>query len=344
MVAFQGNLNFPRASPIYICVNTNAISANGIGTNFLAPVMAVSDAIGGFTYIEAENTGIGLNAAACLAWDGYALGTNYGRAYLIYTALSTNGNLVINTCFSTDSGATWSAEAQVDDDFGGSNDHFMPRLAVDPSTGIIGYSWMDCRKDLGGASDPKIVPFNKTYVFSNVLISNINVIITNAATNNPTIVYSTVDNTGGGFSNWTVTITGNDIYGLLYATDSTPNIYIYGGTNTNFVLNLMTIATNVSTTVMVLGTDSYPNAYTGGSAANQEAIAYTTLSLDGGLTFLPNQPMISFSAPIVPPAVGYASGMIGSEQSDRMGALHGPGRLRRQFLSRLAGQFGFPHQ
>ncbi|MGA2177628.1 MAG: hypothetical protein ABSH38_21850 [Verrucomicrobiota bacterium] len=312
MVAFQGNVAGSGVAPVYICVNTNAISTNGFGTNFLAPVLAVSDAIGGFTYIAAEGTGIGINAAVGVAWDGYNLGTNYGKAYLVYTALSANGNLVINTCFSTNGGATWSAEAQVDDDLTGANDHFMPRLAVDPATGIIGYSWFDCRNDNGSSTPPVIVNFDKTYVFSNVLVTNINFIITNAATNNPSISYSVVDNTGGNFSNWTVTITGNNIYGTLFASDSTPNIYIYGATNTNFVLDLGTLSTNVSTTVLVSGTDYFPDAFTGGSAADQEAILYATVSLDGGMTFLPNQPLISFNRAINSPAVGYASGLSGS--------------------------------
>jgi uncharacterized repeat protein (TIGR01451 family) len=308
MVAFQGNVFGAGKSPIYVCVNTNAVSSNGMGGLFQAPVLAASNAIGGFTYVEAEKTGIGLNAAAGLGWDTYRFGSNYGKAYLVYTALGTGGALMIDTCFSTNSGAKWSKAKQVNDDLNGSNDHFLPRIAVDPASGIIGYSWMDCRNDMGSNTPPVVGTFMTNFTLANVVVSNITIkvgqdVVTNAGA-------TAIDNSNGGLSNWTVTVSGIDIFGTMFtATTNGPTVYIYGAT-TNFTIDLTTdVATNppINTMVTIIGTNTFPYLFTDGSNANREAMAYATLSLDGGETFLPNQSLVSTNLPLNGPGVGYAS-------------------------------------
>ena len=87
MVAYQNNDTLPGISKVFVSLNTNAFGTNGFG----AAVTATTDAIGGFTYITAENTGIGVNAAPGLAWDNNPYSTYYGRAYLVYTAEGPNG-------------------------------------------------------------------------------------------------------------------------------------------------------------------------------------------------------------------------------------------------------------
>ena len=54
MVGFQNNSRSSGLAEILISVNTNEIQTNGLGTNdFPAPVIAATNAIGGFTYISA---------------------------------------------------------------------------------------------------------------------------------------------------------------------------------------------------------------------------------------------------------------------------------------------------
>ncbi|HEX3719578.1 MAG TPA: hypothetical protein VH595_16615 [Verrucomicrobiae bacterium] len=318
MVGFQNNTYSTGLAQIFISVNTNEISTNGLGTNdFPLPIQVVTNAIGGFTYIGAEETGIGVNAALSLAWDCDPFSTSFDRGYLTYTGESTNGNLVIDFCYSTNNGgAGWGAVAQINDDTG-QNDHFLPRMAVDPVTGIIGFSWLDCRNDQGSSSTVITKVFIDKVTLTGFMVTNLVITPTNALLNNPSITYSWTDNNG---SNLTISISGNDIVGALATNDSADNIYIYGGTNTNFVINAQGAATNFNATVTIVITDQYPDAFTSGNgSADQSAIAYATASLDGGVTFQPNLPLVSFTLPINPPADGYASSLVGSDSIDGWG-------------------------
>ena len=320
MVAFQGNISGSGKSSVYVSVNTNAVSTNGLGGAFQNPNQVVSDAIGGFTYIDAENTGIGLNAAPGLGWSCYNFGTNYGKVYLVYTAIGTGGNLVINTCSSTNSGATWSKTRQVNDDFG-SNDHFLPRIAVDQFSGIIGYSWMDCRNDLGNQSPVTTIVFSNSFTFNNSVVSNISVVPTSHVSNETD---TEVDNSMGGLTNWTVTITADNVFGTLMQTNGQGTIFIYNAfTNpdgvamgqTNILVALtMGVETNppANAVVTVIVTNLEPDLFTDGIHANREAMPYATLSLDGGETFLANQSLISTNLPLNGPGDGYASDEITS--------------------------------
>jgi hypothetical protein len=54
--------------------------------------------------------------------------------------------------YSDDNGATWSGRTRVNDD-GGTNTQFLPRIAIDQTTGNLALSWYDCRNDLGKGGD-----------------------------------------------------------------------------------------------------------------------------------------------------------------------------------------------
>lgn len=319
LVAFQDNSYNSGPAHILVAVNTNEVTSNGLGTNdFPPPVAAASDAIGGFTYIPAETTGIGINAAPSAGWDCDEFSTNFDKAYLTYSALGTNGNVIVNFCFSTDRGADWSQGAQVNDDTG-SNDHFLPSMAVDPITGIIGFSWLDCRNDQGSSSMVIIRTTTDVVTLKDLMVTNLIINPTNGVLNNPSVTYSWTDTSGGNGSNLTVLISGNEISGTL-ATNVAGNIYIYGGASTNFVINAQGQATNFNATVTIIITDSYPDAFTAGTGqSNQSAIAYTTVSFDGGMTFQANSPLVAFSLPINPPAVGFASLVTGSDSLNGWG-------------------------
>jgi hypothetical protein len=86
-----------------------------------------------------------VNPAPGLAWD-LSSGPHHGRLYLVYTDASTPDDHATNIYvrYSDDSGTTWSSPIQVNDDSSG-NSHFLPRIAVDQSTGWVAVSWYDAR-------------------------------------------------------------------------------------------------------------------------------------------------------------------------------------------------------
>jgi len=317
MVAFQDDLEELSASgsaTVWVSVETNAITTNGVfSTNgFGAAQPVVSDAIGGATYIAAEQTGIGINAAVGVAWDCASSNTNYDNAYLVYTAHGPNGFLVINFCSSSAGGMTWSAETTLDFGADDGNDHFLPHMAVDPLTGLIGCFWYDCRNDQGSSSMSITNVTTESFTFSDEMITNISI---SDNLLNGTLISN---NATGQGDDWIVTITGDNLNGTQIKNTGT-NIYIYGATNTNFVISLIETATNVNAKVTVIVTNIFPLAYTSGSGPDEEAIPYATVSLDGGRTFLANQPLISLNPTINPPARGIASGVIGSDSVNGWG-------------------------
>ena len=89
------------------------------------------------------------DAEVGLAWDRSG-GAHNGRVYLVYTdeTPDESNNLDILVRFSGDNGATWSAPVRVNDD-AGTNSQFLPRIALDQTTGNIAVSWYDARNDTG---------------------------------------------------------------------------------------------------------------------------------------------------------------------------------------------------
>src|SRR5213078_3056324 len=91
-----------------------------------------------------------------------------GRAYLVYTESTGQGSGDTNIFvrFSDDNGGTWSTPVRVNDDTG-ANSQFLPRIALDESTGIVAVSWYDCRNDNGsGAGDRDNTPNTDAEVFA----------------------------------------------------------------------------------------------------------------------------------------------------------------------------------
>ena len=73
-------------------------------------------------------------------------GTHAGRLFEVYTDKSpaaADTNIYLRS--SDDGGATWSAEAKVNDDAGGAY-QFFPTIAIN-SAGVVGMSWYDTRND-----------------------------------------------------------------------------------------------------------------------------------------------------------------------------------------------------
>jgi uncharacterized repeat protein (TIGR01451 family) len=325
LVAFQDNLDgqpdpfaYPMAN-IFVSVKTNAVANGMISTNsiFGPAAAAASNAIGGVTYIQAAPTGIGINAAPGLGWDYNASDTNYGRAYLIYTAVGTNviaqgPAAVIGFCYATNFGtnasvgaATWSQETVVDDDYysgdtnGGFNDHFLPHMSVEPVKGVIVCSWYDCRNDQG-ANSPVITNMVTTnFTFTASMVTNISI--------TGPIVSSNVTIQGG---NVNVTIVADNLASTLMTSDLESNVFV---DNSNIDVIILT-ATNTGTTkVTVTLVNLITTAYTTGNGSDKAAVMYETISVNDGLSFEPNQQLMPANQNVVPPATGVASSIAGSD-------------------------------
>jgi uncharacterized repeat protein (TIGR01451 family) len=321
LVAFQNNLTSDNKSQIFTSVNTNAFGTNG----FSAPVVAANDAAGGKTYLPAQPTGNGVSATPGLAFDPAPFSAFYGRAYLVYAGVSSIGNLIVASRYSTDNGANWSAETNANDDIT-ANSHFFPRVAVDPETGIVAYSWYDCRNDLGAGSQTVIQTTFTNFVFNSLTATNLTVLSNNLM--NPTL---TITTNALGSPGFTITISANNLLGSLVSTDGVQDIFI-GTTNSKFLTLELTGLTGTNSTgnqsVSLELVDQFTDAFTDGTA-NQEAMLYTTVSTNGSAGFAVNQPVtplidpINPNSPIDPPVLGYASKGIGANSPLGFGSYTG---------------------
>ncbi len=189
MVAYQNNIFSSSASKVFVNVNTNALLTNGFG----AAVTVAANAVGGFTYIPAEEAANGINAGVGLAWDENPASLFYGRAYIVYTAGASPG-LNIYSSFSVNNGKSWTSAMQVNDDTNG-NDHFLPRITVDQSTASIGFCWYDCRNDTGPSSTQIIGPIvNNSAMTTNTYT---NIFDLDGTPNDDFMVYGTISTNGG---------------------------------------------------------------------------------------------------------------------------------------------------
>jgi hypothetical protein len=81
--------------------------------------------------------------------------------YLVYTLEQKNesDNTDIYVRFSDDGGMTWSSGVRVNDD-STVNSQFLPKIALDPTSGKLAVVWYDARNDLGtgGPGDTDGIP------------------------------------------------------------------------------------------------------------------------------------------------------------------------------------------
>jgi hypothetical protein len=90
-----------------------------------------------------------VDAETGFAWDVLASSPHFGRLYLVYTDEQPNGSGDTDVWLrsSDDAGATWSAPVRVNDVT--TNAQFLPKIAIDPSTGSLAIGWHDARNDAG---------------------------------------------------------------------------------------------------------------------------------------------------------------------------------------------------
>jgi hypothetical protein len=133
---------------LFVSVDPDGLGPAGFGGR----VKVVDTHVGGFDFIPAQPDR-SVDAEPGLAWDRTG-GPHAGRAYLVYTRETKNesDDTDVEVRFSDDSGATWSSAVRVNDD-ATRNSQFMPKIALDPTSGQIGISWYDARND-GGTGGP----------------------------------------------------------------------------------------------------------------------------------------------------------------------------------------------
>src|SRR5436305_5693839 len=129
---------------LFVNVDPDGLGPAGFGRR----VFVADTHVGGFDFIPAQPDR-SIDAEPGLAWDRTG-GPHNGRVYLVYTKEQKNesDNTDVNVRYSDDGGASWSAPVRVNDD-STVNSQFLPKIALDPTTGRIAVVWYDSRNDLG---------------------------------------------------------------------------------------------------------------------------------------------------------------------------------------------------
>lgn len=137
-----------------------SVDPDGLGpANFGDRVLVSQTHVGGFDFIPPQPDR-SVDAEVGLAWDRSG-GAHNGRVYAIYARELKNesNDTDIYVRYSDDNGATWSEGVRVNDD-NTQNSQFLPKLALDLTTGNLAAVWYDARNDVGtgGAGDTDGVP------------------------------------------------------------------------------------------------------------------------------------------------------------------------------------------
>jgi hypothetical protein len=125
------------------------VDADGLGpAGFGDRIFVAATHVGGFDFIPSQPDR-SVDAEPGLAWDRTGKAHN-GRVYLVYTLEQQNesDNTDIYVRYSDDNGAHWSEPTRVNDD-ATSNSQFLPKIALDQTSGSIAVVWHDARNDLG---------------------------------------------------------------------------------------------------------------------------------------------------------------------------------------------------
>lgn len=162
MITFQNNAGGEGASTIFVHTD-----ADGLGAGTFGPqIAATTTNVGGFDFIppQADRS---VDAEAGLAYD-LSTGAHRGRVYLVYTdeMPDESNDTDIFVRFSDDDGATFSSPVRVNDD-ATTNSQFLPKIALDASSGIVAVSFYDTRNDTG-TGDTDGLPNTDAQLFATV--------------------------------------------------------------------------------------------------------------------------------------------------------------------------------
>lgn len=151
LVAYQSTGTAEGPSSIFVSLDPDGLGPAGFGQ----PVLVTTTGVGDYDTIPAQPERH-IDANVSLAYDVHPASPNFGRAYLAYTEESPNESQDTDILlrFSDNNGASWSAPIRINDDDTGRS-QFLPRVAVDPTSGLLAVCWYDCRNDngLGGAGN-----------------------------------------------------------------------------------------------------------------------------------------------------------------------------------------------
>lgn len=165
LIAYQDDVVEEGPATIFVHLDPDGLGPLG----FEEAVTAMTTNVGGTDFIPAQSFRA-ISASVGLAYDRTD-GAYDGRAYLVYTDETTNGNhdTNIKLSFSEDDGRTWSSAIRLNDDTG-TNSQFLPRIAVDQNTGRVAACWYDCRNDQGdrGAGDTNGIANDEAQIFGTV--------------------------------------------------------------------------------------------------------------------------------------------------------------------------------
>jgi hypothetical protein len=140
---------------LFVNVDPDGLGPAGFGDR----TFVTETHVGGFDFIPPQPDR-SVDAEPGLAWDRTE-GLHNGRVYLVYTLEQRNesDNTNVYVRYSDDNGASWSAPVRVNDD-STTNSQFLPKIALDPTSGQIAVVWYDARNDLGtgGPGDTNGLP------------------------------------------------------------------------------------------------------------------------------------------------------------------------------------------
>lgn len=138
----------PETGPADIYVN---IDPDGVGQEvFGRRFKATETKVGNFEPINAQSRRT-IDAEVGLAWDRSG-GPFNGRVWMVYTDEDVNNrddNTDIFLRFSDDQGKTWSSRRIVNNEAFTNASQFLPRIAIDQTTGNVAVSWYDTRVQNG---------------------------------------------------------------------------------------------------------------------------------------------------------------------------------------------------
>jgi hypothetical protein len=146
MVVYQSTSSGVGPDTLRVNLDANGLTTGGFGST----ITASTTQVGAFAPIPAEPQR-DIDAEGGLAWDRSG-GPHNGRVYLVYTdrASTSSADTDIYVRFSDNNGTTWSSRVRVNDDpAGNGKSQFLPRIALDQTSGNIAVSFYDCRNSPG---------------------------------------------------------------------------------------------------------------------------------------------------------------------------------------------------
>lgn len=143
LVAYQNAFN-ASADAVYVNLDSDGLGPMG----FAPAIAATTTTVPGYLAIPAQPKRK-IDAEAGLAWDR-TTGPHRGRAFLVYTdrPSSSSTDTDIYARYSDNNGTNWSTATRVNDDPAGKS-QFLPRIALDQTTGDLAISFYDCRNSSG---------------------------------------------------------------------------------------------------------------------------------------------------------------------------------------------------